>query len=247
MPARPRLRSAAVAAAAASSLVLALVASPTSVSASTISPSATVASTSAPAAPAAARGDNPTRTKVVKYRRNWTFRSTKLGRCAFVELTARVEGRWRWAYRNPDGRTWNKDTRNWLGFSLKNPTVHVTGWPTLGAGCDSTKRWKAKAEITQGWYTPSCSLDADVSVGYPWSVSVTPQFECGEKKQGHTTSTEGPSRKTLHQYNSGVPLTFEGTLAPTDSGVGFKSRLIVRIFKKNASDRVTYDANVVIR
>jgi len=188
------------------------------------------------AAAVAARGDNPTRTSVAKFRKNWVFRSPRLNRCAFIEVTARMEGHWRWAYRNPDG-SWNHNTKNWLGFDLKNPAVHVTGWPILGAGCNSTERWKIKANISQGWYQSGCDLDVSVAVGFPWSIEASPSYQCGTKRLGHTTSTEGPSRKTLHQYNTGVPLHFDGVLADRTSGVGFSGDVIVRIHTRNASDR----------
>ncbi len=185
---------------------------------------------------AAARGDNPTRTKVAKYRKNWVFRSGRLDRCAFIEVTATMVGRWRWAYRNPDG-SWNHNTKNWLGFELKNPAVHVTGWPTLGAGCNSTERWRIKADISQGWYQSGCDIDVDVSVGFPWSVEANPSYSCRTDRLGHTTSTEGPSSKTLHQWNTGVPLRFDGVLADRQGGVGFSGDVIVRMHKRNASDR----------
>ena len=191
----------------------------------------------------ATRGDNPTRTKTAKYRKNWVFRSPRLDRCAFIEVTATMVGRWRWAYRNPDG-SWNHNTKNWLGFDLKNPAIHVTGWPILGAGCDSTARWKIKADISQGWYQSGCDLSVSVGVGFPWSIGANPSYQCGTERVGHTTSTEGPSTKTLHQYNSGVPLHFDGVLADPQHGVGFGGDVIVRIHKRNASDR--FKAHMVV-
>jgi hypothetical protein len=208
---------------------------------------ATAATSSPPESPVASRGgDNPTRTKVVKYRHNWVFRSTRLGRCAFIAVSANLVGRWRWAYRNPDG-SWNHNTKNWLGFSLRDPAVHVTGWPILGAGCDSTERWRIKAQISQGWYSSGCSLEVDISVGFPWSVEANPAYQCTTNRLGHTTSIEGPSRKTLHQWNSGVPVRFEGVLAPADLGLAFSGKVLIRVHKRNASDRWTKPVNVFIK
>lgn len=182
------------------------------------------------------RGDNPTRRAVVRYRRNWVFRSGPMQRCAFVEVTARLIGRWRWAYRLPD-MTWDHQFKYWLGFRLKNPAVHVIGWRTLGDGCDSTSRWRIKARIEQGWFHSGCALSVDVGVGYPWSVQATPHYRCDTHFVGHRASTEGPSRKALHQWNTGVPLRFDGVIARRSQGVGFSGKVLVRIFKRNASDQ----------
>lgn len=172
----------------------------------------------------------------MKYRRNWVLRSTKIRRCAFVAVTAKVIGYWRWAYRNPD-LSWNHGTKNWRRFKVKNPAVHVTGWPITTRGCNSTERWRIKAKINHGWHSWGCQLGVDTAVGFPWSVEFNPSYKCGKKRVGRTVSIEGPSRKTLHQYNSGVPVKFDGTLAPTSLGEEFNVVIVIRMHKKNASDR----------
>lgn len=193
-----------------------------------------VTTVAAPGAFSARGTDNPWRRKVVRFRKNWVMRSTQLNRCAFIEATATLIGHWRWAYRNPDN-SWNHRTKNWQGFKLRNPAIHVTGWPILGAGCNSTERWRIKARIGQGWYSHGCSLDVDVSFGFPWSVEANPSYECGTNRLGHTRSVEGPSRKTLHQWNTGVPIVFDGVLADTSTGVAFAGGINLRVFTSNAS------------
>jgi hypothetical protein len=195
----------------------------------------------------AAKGDdNPTRTKKVAYRKNWVFRSTKLRRCAFIEVSGLLVGHWRWAYRNPDG-SWNHDHKYWEGFALRNPAIHVKGWPILGAGCDSTERRRIKARMSQGWYQSGCDLGVDIAVGVPWSIEFNPSYKCKKGRVGHRTSTEGPSRKTLHQWNSGLVARFDDILGPTNQGVGFSGKVVVRVHKRNASDQVSYPMHVTIK
>jgi hypothetical protein len=175
-------------------------------------------------------------TKVQKYVHNWVFRSTKLHRCAFVEATGKIVGKWEYAYGSGEQ---DKDTLSWTGIRLRDPAVTVKAWPILGAGCDSTQRLRAKADISQGWFQSGCDLDVSVSVGFPWSVSATPELDCGDNRVGHRTSTEGPSRRTLAQYNTGAPLHFEGTLASVRAGgIGFSGVISVRMHTRNASDLV---------
>ena len=126
------------------------------------------------------------------YVKNWVFRSTKLNRCVFFEASGRMVGSWRYAY-GPDSP--DRDTLEWENIRLRNPTISATGWPILGAGCDSTKTWNMRADLSQGFYQAGCDLDVNVSVGYPWSVSASPSYECGDNRVGHRTSNEGPARE----------------------------------------------------
>jgi hypothetical protein len=188
-------------------------------------------------APAADAGV-PQKTVTVSkpYTRNWVFRSTKLHKCAFIQVSGRITGTHRYAYYAGDGSSgWNTSTLNWSNIHLDNPTVSVQGWPISGAGCDSTKRWALKADISQGWQQSKCSLTVSVGAGFPWSVSASPSYTCGKSRVGHFSSTEGFA-KTVHQYNSGTPLHFSGMLAPTKSSIPFTEDLIVRVHTKSASD-----------
>ena len=178
------------------------------------------------------------------YVHNWVFRSKKLKRCVFFEAAGNIVGKWRYAY-GPDSP--DKDTLEWENIRLTNPSVKATGWPIRGKGCDSTKRWKMKADLSQGWFQSGCDLDVSVSVGFPWSVSATPEYNCETGRVGHRTSTEGPSRKTLAQYNSGAPIKFAGALAGVRyGGIGFRGVVSVRMHTKNASDLVRKSINVTL-
>ena len=179
-----------------------------------------------------------------RYVNNWVFRSNKLNRCVFVSVSGRMVGRWRYAYgeNSPD-----RDTLEWARMRLKNPTVSATGWPILGAGCDSTKRWKMRADLSQGFYQSGCDLDVSVSVGFPWSVSASPSYACGNNRVGHRTSTEGPARSTLTQFNSGFPIRFGGTLASVRAGgVGFTGVFTVRAHTKRSSDAIRRSLNITL-
>ncbi|GAA4714855.1 hypothetical protein [Nocardioides conyzicola] len=178
------------------------------------------------------------------YVTNFVFRSKKLKRCVFVEAEGNIVGQWRYAY-GPDSP--DKDTLEWKNIRLTNPSVKATGWPIRGKGCDSTKRWNMKADLSQGWFQSGCDLDVSVSVGFPWSVSATPEYSCDSGRVGHRTSTEGPSKKTLAQYNSGAPIHFEGTLAGVRTGgIGFRGVVSVRMHTKRASDLVRRSVNVTL-
>jgi hypothetical protein len=176
------------------------------------------------------------------YVHNWVFRSTKLKRCVFFEVKGSIAGKWRYAY-GPD--TPDHDTLDWADIRLVNPSVHATGWPIGGAGCNSTKRWKMKATLSQGWFQTSCDLDVSVSVGFPWSVSASPAYSCGSGRVGHRTSTEGPSTKKLSQFNSGAPIRFSRSLASVKyGGIGFRGVVSVRAHTKHASDLVRKTVNI---
>jgi predicted outer membrane repeat protein len=172
---------------------------------------------------------------------NWVFRSTKLNRCVFVEVSGTLSGSWRYAY--TDGST---DTLAWSSITIKNPTVTATGWPISGAGCDSTKRWKMTANIEQGWYQSKCDLDVSVSVGLPWSISATPTYSCPTKKVAHYASTEGPSSSTLKQFNSGS-IKFANKLASVKGGgIAFKGTVSVRPHTSSASDLSRHTVTVIL-
>ena len=178
------------------------------------------------------------------YIHNWVFRSTSLQRCVFVEVTGSMVGTWEYMYGDPST---DKDSLVWTGMRLKNPTIKATGWPIKGAGCDSTKRWKMKATLTQGWYQYGCKLSVSVSAGFPWSVSASPTYKCGSSKNGHRSSTEGPSTATLAQYNSGYPIKYSNTPASVRAGgVGFTGVFTVRAYTSNASDAVRYSLNTTL-
>ncbi len=178
------------------------------------------------------------------YVKNWVFRSKKLNRCVFFEVSGRMVGTWRYAYGEDSS---DHDTLEWLNIRLKNPTVKATGWPILGAGCDSTKRWKMRADLSQGFYQAGCDLDVSVSVGFPWSVSASPSYACGDHRVGHRTSSEGPARSTLTQYNSGFPIRFAGTLASVRAGgIGFQGVFTVRAHTKRSSDAVRRTLNITL-
>jgi hypothetical protein len=201
-------------------------------------PSGSFTLTAAPAF--AAKKHNITR----PYVRNWVFRSTKLKRCVFIEVRGSMVGTWEYLYGDSSS---DKDSLFWTKMRLKNPTISATGWPIRGAGCDSTKRWKMKATLSQGWYQSGCSLKVGVSVGFPWSVSASPSYKCGKNKVGHRSSTEGPAKKTLNQFNSGFPIKFANTPASRRAGgVGFTGVVTVRAYTKNSSDAVRHSLNVTL-
>jgi hypothetical protein len=178
------------------------------------------------------------------YLKNWVFRSTKLKRCVFIEVSGSMVGTWEYLYGDSNS---DKDSLYFTKMKLKNPAVHATGWPIRGAGCDSTKRWKMKASLAQGWYQSGCDLKVGVSVGFPWSVSASPSYSCGQNRVGHRTSTEGPSKKTLNQFNSGFPIKFSNTPASARAGgVGFTGVVTVRAYTKNSSDAVRHRLNVTL-
>ncbi len=182
--------------------------------------------------------------KTQPYVRNWVFRSTKINRCVFIEVSGAVKGRWRYAYgpSSPD-----RDTLDWDNLRLVNPRISATPWPIRGAGCDSTKRWAMKANLSQGWYQQRCSLKVSLSAGVPWSVSATPTYTCGDNRLGHRRSTEGRASSTLNQYNSGAPVHFSGTLASVrGGGIGLQGVIGVRAHTKSSSDYVKRTLNVSI-
>lgn len=195
-------------------------------------------------APPAAAATKHTITR--PYYHNWVFRSTSLNRCVFVEVSGSMVGSWEYLYGDSSLNT-DKDSLYWTGMKLKNPSIKATGWPIKGAGCDSTKRWKMKADLSQGWYQYGCKLSVSVGVGYPWSVSASPTYKCGKSKVGHRTSTEGPAKTTLAQYNSGYPITFSNTAASAKAGgVGFQGVITVRAHTGSKSDAVRYVLNVAL-
>jgi hypothetical protein len=198
-----------------------------------------------PVAPAAAK---PAKKHKVSrpYTKNWVFRSTKLNRCVFIEVSGEMTGTWQYLYGDSELNS-DHDSLNWTNMRLKNPTVSATGWPILGAGCDSTKHWKMKADLSQGWYQSGCDLSVSVSVGFPWSVSATPSYACGDNKVGHRTSTEGPAAKTLNQFNTGFPISFESTPASVRAGgVGFTGVVTVRAHTKRSSDAVRHTVHLTL-
>lgn len=81
------------------------------------------------------------------YLRNWVFRSTKLNRCVFIEIQGSMVGTWEYLYGDSSS---DHDSLNWTKMRLKSPSISATGWPISGAGCNSTKRWKMKADLAQG-------------------------------------------------------------------------------------------------
>jgi hypothetical protein len=198
-----------------------------------------------PVAPASAK---PAKKHKVSrpYTKNWVFRSTKLKRCVFIEVRGEMTGSWSYLYGDSELNS-DHDSLEWSNMRLKDPSISATGWPILGAGCDSTKRWKMQADLSQGWYQSGCDLDVSVSVGFPWSVSASPSYSCGDNKVGHRTSTEGPSRKTLNQFNTGYPISFESVAASVrGGGVGFKGVITVRAHTKRSSDAVRHTLNLTL-
>ena len=89
------------------------------------------------------------------YLHNWVFRSTSLNRCVFIEVRGNMVGTWEYMYGDSSD---DKDSLVWSGMKLQNPTITATGWPITKKGCDSTKRWKMKANLSQGWYQYGCKL-----------------------------------------------------------------------------------------
>ena len=64
---------------------------------------------------------------------------------------------------------------------------------------------------------------------------------------GHRSSTEGPSKKTLNQFNSGFPIKFANTPASRRAGgVGFTGVFTVRAYTKSSSDAVRHCLNVTL-
>jgi hypothetical protein len=180
------------------------------------------------------------------YTTNWVFRSTKLNRCVFIEVQGSMVGTWEYLYGDSSSNT-DHDSLYWTKMKLKNPSISATGWPILGAGCDSTKRWKMKADLAQGWFQSGCDLSVSVSVGFPWSVSASPKYSCGKNRVGHRSSTEGPSKKTLNQFNTGYPIKFSKTPASVRAGgVGFTGVITVRAHTKNSSDAVRHTMNLTL-
>ena len=178
------------------------------------------------------------------YVHNWVFRSTKLKRCVFIEVQGSMVGTWEYLYGDSSS---DKDSLYFTKMRLKNPSISATGWPIRGAGCDSTKRWKMKADLEQGWFQSGCDLKVSVGVGYPWSVSATPSYTCGKSRVGHRKSTEGPAKKTLNQFNSGFPIKFSNTPASVRAGgVGFRGVITVRAHTKHSSDVVRHTLNVTL-
>ena len=59
-----------------------------------------------------------------------------------------------------------------------------------------------KASLAQGFYQSGCKLSVRVGVGFPWSVSASPSYSCGKNRVGHRSSTEGPAKKKLNQFNT---------------------------------------------
>jgi hypothetical protein len=194
----------------------------------------------APASAAPAKKHNISR----PYIHNWVFRSTKLKRCVFIEVSGSMTGTWQYLYGSSSS---DHDSLNWTNMRLKNPTISATGWPIRGAGCDSTKHWKMKADLSQGWYQSGCDLSVSVSVGFPWSVSASPSYACDANKVGHRTSTEGPAAKTLNQFNSGFPIKFSNTPASVRAGgVGFTGVITVRAHTARSSDAVRHKVNLTL-
>ena len=178
------------------------------------------------------------------YLRNWVFRSTKLHRCVFIEVQGSMVGTWEYLYGDSSS---DHDSLNWTKMRLKNPSISARGWPIKGAGCDSTKRWRMKADLAQGWYQSGCDLSVSVGVGFPWSVSATPSYKCGKNRVGHRNSTEGPSRKTVNQFNTGYPIRISSTPASVRAGgVGFSGVITVRAHTKSSSDAVRHTLNVTL-
>ncbi|MGT2425100.1 hypothetical protein [Amnibacterium kyonggiense] len=178
----------------------------------------------------------------VPYDQNWVFRSTKLNRCVFIDVSGSISGQWRYAYTNGD-----TDDVVWTSIKLNNPTITAEGWPISGAGCDSTRSWSMKADLSQGWYQSSCNLTVSVAASFPWSVSATPGISCDTKRVGHRSTTEGPSTSALHQYNSGAPISFSQVLAKTSAGgVGFRGLIGVTAHTSSASDTVHHTVDVTL-
>lgn len=180
------------------------------------------------------------------YVHNWVFRSTKLKRCVSFEVEGDIAATWRYAYGDSSSSA-DKDTLDWTNIRLLNPTIHATGWPISGAGCDSTRRWAMKAQLSQGWFQSRCGLKVSVSVGFPWSVGAAPEYSCSTGRVGHRTSTEGRSTRTLSQFNSGAPIHFSETLASVKAGgIGFRGVVSVRMHTRNASDLVRRSVSVTL-
>jgi len=178
------------------------------------------------------------------YIHNWVFRSTKLRRCVFFEVRGSMVGTWEYLYGPSIG---DKDSLQWTNMRLKNPSISATGWPITKTGCNSTKRWPMKANLSQGWFQSGCDLDVSVAVGFPWSVEASPSYRCGRKRVGHRTSTEGPSRKTLNQFNSGYPIRFANTPASVRAGgVAFSGVITVRAHTASSSDAVRKTLSVTL-
>ena len=174
------------------------------------------------------------------------FRSTSLNRCVFVEAEGSMVGNWEYLYGDSSTNT-DHDSLWWTGMRLKNPSISATGWPITSTGCDSTKRWSMKADLAQGWYQTGCDLKVSVGVGFPWSVSASPTYSCGQNKVGHRSSTEGPSTSTLNQFNSGYPISFANAAASARAGgVGFTGVITVRAHTTSSSDAVRYVLNLTL-
>ena len=176
------------------------------------------------------------------YVHNWVFRSTSLNRCVFIEVQGTMVGSWEYLY--GDYST-DKDSLRWTGMKLQNPSISATGWPISGAGCDSTRHWNMKAKLSQGWYQQQCRLTVtpSASIAAPWSVSagISPSYACGANKQGHRSTTEGFSTNTLHQYNSGYPISFANDSASVAAGgIGFTGSITVTAHTASSSDTVNY-------
>lgn len=166
--------------------------------------------------------------KVTKpYVSNWVFRSTPLAACMLVEVAGAVTGTRRYAYYASDGG-WDPRFSVWSGVKMVNPRVTMKTGAITSAGCDFTRPVRfSQAELRQEWYEGGCRMSAGISVGFPWTVSASPTYTCGNYSVAKRTTmyATGPS---FEQNNTGAPVYYRGEkLAGAGDAIPFRANVRV--------------------
>lgn len=79
---------------------------------------------------------------------------------------------------------------------LINPKAQVN----VRTKCGGANKKATKVTIRQYWHYSSCSANPSLSVGVPWSASVSVTPTCGKKKVGYRQTTAGKG----HTYTQNV-------------------------------------------
>ncbi|MFJ9313286.1 hypothetical protein ACIRN4_03760 [Pimelobacter simplex] len=130
--------------------------------------------------------------------------------------------------------------------TVSKPTLSVSSRTGCGRSAGFTTR--AKAEISQGFYTTRCGSNSGLSVGFPWGVTVQPTFSCNSTKVGSRSTSYGRNNIWI-QNNTGAPVKwskdmYAGGPNVPDPWPCIDMRISVTIYKgTGASDSVVWGNN----
>jgi hypothetical protein len=97
------------------------------------------------------------------------------------------------------------------------------------------------ADLTQRWYVHSCGWHPSISVGFPWSVSVSVTPNCGSEDVGvRTTAPRATGSAQFAQFNSGSPVSWSNTTVFTNH-ICLDAIATATVYKGSRSDTFTMD------